>query len=108
MLITIIIVIVIVILANLGSYAHHRYRHCYSYRLILFPLLTIANVVQHLWRPIPFPPLSDVQFQCRIQSHFWNIPTIGDFRQFVFQCNIFGKRLIKSRLQKLDAIVCLV
>ena len=55
--------------------AHHLYRHCYSYRLILVPVLIIANVLQHLWRPIPFPALSDVQCQCEFN------PTFGIFQQ---------------------------
>ena len=75
-LITIIIVIVIVILANLGSYAHHRYRHCYSYRLILVPLCSLLQMFCST-SGVPFPsphcPMSSFNAEFN--------PTFGIFQQ---------------------------
>ena len=75
-LITIIIVIVIVILANLGSYAHHRYRHCYSNRLILVPLCSLLQILCST-SGVPFPsphcPMSSVNAEFN--------PTFGIFQQ---------------------------
>ena len=75
-LITIIIVIVIVVLADLGSYAHHRYRHCYSYCLILVPLCSLLQILCST-SGVPFPsphcPMSSVNAEFK--------STFGIFQQ---------------------------
>ena len=75
-LITIIIGIVIVGLADLGSYAHHRYRHCYSYRLISVPLCSLLQMLCST-SGVPFPsphcPMSSVNAEFK--------STFGIFQQ---------------------------
>ena len=107
-LITIIIVIVIVVLADLGSYAHHRYRHCYSYRLILVPLCSLLQILCST-SGVPFPsphcPMSSVNADSIPLLEYSNNQRLSTV---CVPVQHFGKRLTKSRLHKPYAIVCLL